>query len=101
MMMVMMIRIRIRAEQPSGRKKQDYLGVFFFSQQMIFMIFQDADFTGKPSVLLVGQYSTGKTTLIRFFLMMIVMIMMMMLEMMMMMMLMSDEWQNYFHQVLS
>ena len=27
---------------------------------------QDADFTGKPSVLLVGQYSTGKTTLIRF-----------------------------------
>ena len=31
------------------------------------MIFQDADFTGKPSVLLVGQYSTGKTTLIRFF----------------------------------
>ena len=29
-------------------------------------MFQDADFTGKPSVLLVGQYSTGKTTLIRF-----------------------------------
>ena len=29
-------------------------------------MFKDADFTGKPSVLLVGQYSTGKTTLIRF-----------------------------------
>ena len=31
-----------------------------------FCTLQDADFTGKPSVLLVGQYSTGKTTLIRF-----------------------------------
>jgi len=29
---------------------------------------EDADFTGKPSVLLVGQYSTGKTTLIRYLL---------------------------------
>jgi len=29
---------------------------------------EDADFTGRPSVLLVGQYSTGKTTLIRYLL---------------------------------
>jgi hypothetical protein len=29
---------------------------------------QDADFTAKPSVLLVGQYSTGKTTLIKYLL---------------------------------
>ena len=26
---------------------------------------EDADFTSRPSVLLVGQYSTGKTTFIR------------------------------------
>ena len=32
----------------------------------LMMSLKDADFTGKPSVLLVGQYSTGKTTLIRF-----------------------------------
>jgi len=29
---------------------------------------EDADFTGRPSVLLVGQYSTGKTTLIKYLL---------------------------------
>ena len=47
----------------------------------ILMILQDADFTGKPSVLLVGQYSTGKTTLIRFLIMvMMIMIMMVMVS---------------------
>ena len=35
-------------------------------KMMMMTTLQDADFTGKPSVLLVGQYSTGKTTLIRF-----------------------------------
>ena len=50
MMTMMMVTMRMRMGMRMG----------------IMMILQDADFTGKPSVLLVGQYSTGKTTLIRF-----------------------------------
>ena len=50
-----------RYDRVKNHSKLEELGDVY-----LMMSLKDADFTGKPSVLLVGQYSTGKTTLIRF-----------------------------------
>lgn len=42
--------------------------VMFFFKNIFKIILDDPDFKAKPMILLVGQYSTGKTTFIRYLL---------------------------------